>query len=681
MSKTFLCLSPTARRLAALALSAGVLSACGGTDAPSLDTSASAAPEALAAKAQSATVQSTTVQSTTVQSATVQSATVLANALTQRTQTLYVSPSGNDSAAGTQAAPLRTVQRCIDLARAGTVCVLRAGTYRETVQFANDGSAQAPIRLTAMAGEKAVISGADEVSGWAVHAGSIYKTTVTLPVDGYADEGFTANQVFAAGSMLTEARWPNSGTDLMRPTLQGGSINLDNGDAFNVRIVSSNMPNIPGGWDGATVWTNDWYVSRTGTVTGGSAGNLSARMSTGYFRSSYWYYLTGKLALLDAEREWHYDGATKQLYVWAPGGAVPSGIEVKRRTVALDLSGRSHVQVSNISLFAANIVTDAASRNLVLDNIEAKYLSHHVTLPPLPARLKHPVADNNLGIVSHVHDTGIQLRGANHVLRNSKLAFSSGNLVVLEGTGHTVQNNVLIDANYQSSYAAAVYAAGSGHRILRNTVSGSGRSLITALFYTTGAEFRNNEIGYNLLSRFGALSNDLGAIYVCCSVNLEGTRIHHNRIHSPYTFSYFWDVAGIYTDNDSYNATIDHNIVHGFTNRLPKAAKVSTKFSASERIFNNVFLHPVDINFSDARYTARNNVFANDAARTGANVSNNLWQGTDPQFLNAANADFRPAPGSPMVGAGVPVPGIADGTDIGAYRSGQTAWTAGAKRQ
>ncbi|KAH6901305.1 hypothetical protein BKA70DRAFT_692798 [Coprinopsis sp. MPI-PUGE-AT-0042] len=41
----------------------------------------------------------------------------------------YVSPSGNDSAAGTLATPFKTIQKGIDTATAGSTVYLRVGTY------------------------------------------------------------------------------------------------------------------------------------------------------------------------------------------------------------------------------------------------------------------------------------------------------------------------------------------------------------------------------------------------------------------------------------------------------------------------------------------------------------------------------------------------------------------------
>jgi parallel beta-helix repeat protein len=68
--------------------------------------------------------------------------------------TYYVSPAGSDSAAGTSAAPWRTLQRAADAAAAGDTVHVRAGTYGEGMNFFGraGGTRGAPITFVADAG-------------------------------------------------------------------------------------------------------------------------------------------------------------------------------------------------------------------------------------------------------------------------------------------------------------------------------------------------------------------------------------------------------------------------------------------------------------------------------------------------------------------------------------------------
>ncbi|UWZ59599.1 right-handed parallel beta-helix repeat-containing protein [Dactylosporangium aurantiacum] len=73
--------------------------------------------------------------------------------------TLIVAPTGDDAAAGTLAAPLRTIQRAVDLARPGTTIALRGGTYAPAtnVQLVKSGTAAAPYTITNYAGERVLL--------------------------------------------------------------------------------------------------------------------------------------------------------------------------------------------------------------------------------------------------------------------------------------------------------------------------------------------------------------------------------------------------------------------------------------------------------------------------------------------------------------------------------------------
>jgi len=75
------------------------------------------------------------------------------------TTTLYVATTGSDSNAGTLAAPLKTIQKAVDLIAAGGTIAVRGGTYAliSNVTITKSGTSSAPITLTAYNGERAII--------------------------------------------------------------------------------------------------------------------------------------------------------------------------------------------------------------------------------------------------------------------------------------------------------------------------------------------------------------------------------------------------------------------------------------------------------------------------------------------------------------------------------------------
>ncbi|CAE6430805.1 unnamed protein product [Rhizoctonia solani] len=79
----------------------------------------------------------------------------------KRATAIYVSPTGSDSAAGTLAAPLKSIQKAIDKAVAGDTIYLRGGTYALTtnLQITKSGTASAKYTLTNYQSEKVIIDG------------------------------------------------------------------------------------------------------------------------------------------------------------------------------------------------------------------------------------------------------------------------------------------------------------------------------------------------------------------------------------------------------------------------------------------------------------------------------------------------------------------------------------------
>jgi hypothetical protein len=593
----------------------------------------------------------------------------------------YVAPSGSDTNPGTASAPFQSVQRCADVAVAGDVCVLRAGTYRETVRPINSGTSALPITYRAALGETVTISGADVVANWQLDSGNVYRSDIALPVAIAANTGFFANQIFANGQMLPQARWPNvSGSyDPMTPPLSNSGASIS---GSTLTINNNAIPTISGGWNGAVIWGNEWFVSRTAVVNSTSAGALIATVSdhSNWDRAPFWWYLTGARGALDSAGEWHYDSTLQRLFLWPTGAGAPQAIEAKRRNFAFDLSARQFINVQNINLFAATITTDAQSESITLDGINARYVSHYLTLPGLPAANIQPGTDGFALIGAHIHDSGIQLRGRNHRLVNSRISASAGNLVLLEGQGHTVENSILRDANYLASYAAAIQLAGSNHRVLRNSFDRAGRSAINIDWKLTGFSAANLEIAYNDIQRFGLLSTDLGAIYVCCYTDFAGARIHHNVIRNTQGFSPFWGTRGFYFDIEAgFNATLDHNLVYGISNSADNlGASVGTP-RGPLRVINNTFVGPVEIG---AGVTASNNILRTNSAIGAPTQISNLLSNIDPLFVQPASFDFGLQANSPALNAGTVVPGITDGfigsaPDIGAFERGLVPWQAG----
>jgi hypothetical protein len=115
----------------------------------------------------------------------------------------YVATTGNDAAAGTTDAPLRTINRAAQLAVAGDVVTIRVGTYNESVVVRNSGAVGRPIVFQAEQRGTVVLSGGTHTFEGATWSGSVEPTGefwVTLHgliFRQYSDPLSTANAIAA----------------------------------------------------------------------------------------------------------------------------------------------------------------------------------------------------------------------------------------------------------------------------------------------------------------------------------------------------------------------------------------------------------------------------------------------------------------------------------------------------
>jgi hypothetical protein len=232
---------------------------------------------------------------------------------------IFVSPTGNDGADGSQNTPLATITAArakADQLKAGNTPVtvrLRGGTYylSAPVVFGptNSGTATAPIVYAAFTGEKPVISGGIKVtSPWTTSSGQIMVTTIgtNLKVD----------QLFLNGKRQVLARFPNF--DANQVILNGFDANCV---AASRIALWSNPVEGPGYIRGlhSSQWGGNSYIitAKNGTSitqqwvgdnNRGSGLDPTHRMVENIFEE------------LDAAGEWFYRKSTGQLFFWPPAG-------------------------------------------------------------------------------------------------------------------------------------------------------------------------------------------------------------------------------------------------------------------------------------------------------------------------------------------------------------------------
>lgn len=611
-------------------------------------------------------------------------------------QRLYIAPTGNDTNPGTLSQPFRTIQKCADVATPGTACLIRAGTYRETVRPANSGQSGLPILFKPYNNETVLVSGADVVTNWTASSGSIYKAPVAW------DLGAGYNQVFVDGKMMVEARYPNAGVDLFAPW-DGKFVNPSGSevtytvDARSVpaNITGANINFLPG---------PEWVVE-TGTITTATSSSFTFTSPNGQlaegvdFDSNLYvprpgnpYFIWGKRVLLNAANEWFLEN--NQLYLWAPNNANPNNrtVEVKRRNYAFDLTDRSYIVVAGFQIFAATITTgdvnknagEATAQNITLSDIHVRYPSHFTY-----------INDEDGGWGKGRRDTGILLYGRNHVLKNSTVAFSAGNGAIISGSNHKITNNIIHDVGYAvadgNALKAGSYDFDSTRSLIQyNTFYNTGRSTI-GHSNAKALKILNNHL-YNA----GLLANDLGMTTTFQSDG-GGTEIAYNIVHDNFAPS---ESMGIYLDNGSRNFVIHHNIIYnvksalalnlptlnnkiynntlvGFRESVTSgAARLPQCDATGTRLINNIFSNGFSLGF----------IFDGNTCPNGTGLPtfiNNLEQNANPRFTDAPAANFVLGAGSPAINTGRVLAPYTNGyvgsaPDMGALESGVAPFIAGA---
>lgn len=562
--------------------------------------------------------------------------------------TFFVATDGSDENTGAYQEPFRTIGRAAEVMTSGDICYVRGGIYRETVRPARSGEQGAPIRFFAYPGEAVLVTGADVIEGWQRHEGSIYKAAV---------EG-DFNQLFLDGRMMMQARWPNTGLDLLRPVRAEAD-----GGAENKTLVDFDLTQPDGFWNGATVHITPGahWVSWTRMVKDYSQErhelSWDEPWNTGWAyitKEGSYYYLFGVLEALDAPGEWYLNHQANTVYLWTPHGDDPAlhVVEAKRRDLAFDLSGLSHIEVSGFRIFAATI-TMADADHCVVDDCHVFYPSHYTECA---------------GWGTGMNDTGVIISGHHNELRRSSVAFSAGNGVTLLGESNKVVNSLIHDVNYAATDCGAIRAMGSNHLISHSTLYNAGRSIIVNRY------LKRSRIEYNHMYNAGLLTSDLGATY-CYDTDGEGTVIAYNWIHDGKGGL----VIGIYIDNNSPNHVIHHNVCW---NNADSGIRLNTP-TANILVYNNTcynngnsiaYWGPEE-NSDWSASEIFNNIFAGTVSIGTNCTEGNNFVGDDHGMVDPFVWDFRLRPDSPCIDAGRVIKDITErfagaAPDIGAYEYG-----------
>jgi len=376
--------------------------------------------------------------------------------------------------------------------------------------------------------------------------------------------------------------------------------------------------------------------------------------------------LTGVLAALDAQREWHQQDG--QLYVWAPDDADPNElvVEATRRRWAFDLTERAHIEIQGLRIFAASINMEGAE-HCTVDGCRIRHASFDRSIRGGFNRDKGMNADSE--------GLGVVVGGRNNTIRNSVVAYCIGDGISVYGTNNTAENCVVHDCNLSASDCAPVNCTGRGHVVRNCTLFNAGRSVLLH------RRLKQGRIEHNEIFNAGLMTGDLGATYTF-QTDGEGTVIAFNRVHDVRCHT----GVGIYIDNASPNHLVHHNLCYNVTDC---GIRLNTP-TRDVLLYNNTLCQNGKSlawwgsrgNNDQQGVKVINNILTDSVSLGEGAISRSNYTDKDPGFLDPQNNDFRLRPNSPCIDAGELIEGITGrhvgkAPDLGCFEQGAAPWTAG----
>jgi len=204
-------------------------------------------------------------------------------AIPARAATYYVATSGSDNAAGSQAAPWKTVQKAANTAAAGDTVIVGDGTYKESVTFSRSGTSSSPITFKKAVGATPIVDGAS-LGGGAYSAVVKLSGVSYVVLDGLTVRNGAAYCVALSGNTThvqllnldvygcqgSGAVWVEGATSPSYSVIRGSTVHDNTGGGIT-------LWNSPGGYyliEQCEVWNNAGAGNYDGIQVGGEAAGL-----------------------------------------------------------------------------------------------------------------------------------------------------------------------------------------------------------------------------------------------------------------------------------------------------------------------------------------------------------------------------------------------------------------------
>lgn len=566
---------------------------------------------------------------------------------------LFVSPTGNDGDAGTEAQPLRSLERARDVARQftgdrGVTVWLGGGVYELEKPFKltaeDSGTLEKPVFWRGRPGEEVRIVGGKAAAGWepvtdeavlerlvpAARGKVVQVDLKALGVDAYGEVKGGGLELFFDDKPMTLSRWPNEGFIEISGLVEPNTINVrgTKGSKTGKFMYEDDRPKRWAGEKDVWVhgyWFWDWDEERQHVESIDTQRRIVS-ISPPYhdygYRVGQWFYALNILAEIDTPGEWYLDREVGLLYFWPP-----SPIEEGRAVVSvLD----TLVRLTDVSHLTFQDVIFEAVRGTAItikDGSNARIAGCVVrNVGDWAVTIEGGAGNGVVGCdIYQIGGGGIGLDG--HSI------YESGDIgrgrKTLTAAGHFADNNHIHHyGRWKRTYAAAISIAGVGNRATHNLIHDAPHMAI---------EFSGNDqlIEFNEIYRVCQETNDAGAIYAGRDWTMRGTVIRHNYLHQIDGFQ-GRGCIGIYLDDMFSGVNIYGNVFYRVT---------SAAFIGGGRdcvVENNLFVDCEPSLHIDARAMGWASGHVKNTMTPRLNAmpyQSDLWQERYPKLINILDDD------------------------------------------
>lgn len=312
----------------------------------------------------------------------------------------YVAKTGNDSNSGTLSSPFFTIQKGLDIAKAGDTVFVKTGIYPEYVRFKNSGTSGKPIVLSKYSSNLVTID-----AGF-TRVYCIYSIDQNyLVVDGINVKNATNYNVLLSGCRNVVLKNMSSICPVTASPIRQ-----------NFKIIGN-----------ATNWSN-------GII-------LQSLTSVGGF---YGIWLTGKVSNVKVTNCEVSYASTTGLEINLDNVQIPSTLQLSNRprSIVVDNVYSHHNSVQGISTRIAS--------NITIRNCRSAY--NGATGIQIEAYTDTTIIENNLceyGSRAYTYETGIWIfNSTNSIVRRNILKNNQTGLRVSKMTNFVAYNNLIINNNY-----------------------------------------------------------------------------------------------------------------------------------------------------------------------------------------------------------------------------------------